>query len=82
MAATMTAQQVRTEMCRILSDALRDAVDRLAVVTARMADITGTGEPALFAAARRDLQSLRNQCEEARLELKRYTAEHQPSTQH
>jgi hypothetical protein len=82
MAATIREQQVRAEMCRILSDALCDAMDRLAVVTGRMADIAGTGEPALFAAARRDVQSLRNQCEEARLELKRLVAEHQPSTQH
>jgi hypothetical protein len=67
------------ETCRVLSDAVQDAANRLAAVAERIAHIAGKGEPASFAAASRDMQSLQNECEEARLELQRHRAEHQPA---
>jgi len=45
----------------------------------RMAQLAGAGQHAAFEAAKRDVQSLRNECEVVRLELERQKEEHEPS---
>lgn len=64
------------ELCRILSEALQDATDRLAGATSRLAAFAGTGHGFEFDAARRDVQYLRSECEERWAELERHRAEH------
>jgi hypothetical protein len=67
------------ETCRVLSEALKDATDRLAKATSRMANTAETKQRDAFDAAKRDVEYLRSECEERWAELERHRAEHPTS---
>jgi hypothetical protein len=64
------------ETCRVLSESLLDATDKLAGATSRMAAIAGTGDHASFNAVKVEVQGLRSKCQDTRLELKRHRVQH------
>jgi hypothetical protein len=74
-------QHSRCETCRVLSEALKDATERLAKVTSRLADLADTGHEAGFDVATRDVQYLQGECAERWAELERHRAEHPSATQ-
>jgi hypothetical protein len=69
----------RCETCRVLSNSLEDARDRVEAFTFRLADLAGTGRPELSNADLRELQSLRMEHQALKTELERHRAEHQLS---
>jgi hypothetical protein len=67
----------RCETCRVLSNSVEDARDRLEAFTLRLTDVGGTGDSELFNADLRELQSLRMEYQAFKTELERHKAEHQ-----
>jgi hypothetical protein len=64
------------QTCLALTEALRDASHKLTDATSRMFSISGT-ESELFDAAQLEVQRLRDECQDTKLELKRHGAGHQ-----
>jgi hypothetical protein len=67
------------QTCIALSGRLVEVTKRVTDALTRMADPAGAAQHAEFETAKRDVQSLRNECRVIRLEIERHRAEHESS---
>jgi hypothetical protein len=65
------------ETCRILTERLQDAINRLDLAVLRMHSLTGAKKPDEFTSALLEVESARMDCQTVRIELERHRAQHQ-----